>query len=279
MALWSAAAAAQPSLDTTWLDDRGVPIAVPASPRRIVSILPSLTETVCAMKECQRLVGVDGASNFPAPVRALPRVGNGLEPNVEAIVALKPDLVLAAASSRAVRRLEALGLTVAVFEPRSYADVRRVASTLAKVLKAGQPQLVARDIEVGLAQAKRALPERANGLRIYFEVSRGPYAAGATSFLGETFTRLGLVNIVPRELGPFPKLNPEFVVRADPDVILIGEGSAQELQSRPGWASLRAVREGRVCTFTQPESDVLVRAGPRMGEGAQLIARCIADKA
>lgn len=264
---------------TATVDDRGVPLAITAPPRRIVSILPSLTETVCAMKECQRLVGVDVDSNFPPQLRDLPRVGNGLEPNVEAIVALKPDLVLAAASSRAVGRLESLGLKVAVFEPRSYADVRRVANTVAQVLQAGQPNLVMRELEGGIATALRTLPASAKGKRVYFEVSRGPYAAGATSFLGETLSRLGLVNVVPRELGPFPRLNPEFVVRADPDVILIGEGSAQEVQGRPGWASLRAVREGRVCTFTQAEGDVLVRAGPRMGEGARLIARCIADKA
>jgi iron complex transport system substrate-binding protein len=68
-------------------------------------------------------------------------------------------------------------------------------------------------------------------------------------------------------------------VRADPDLIMVGERSAQGLEQRPGWASIRAVREGRICRFKAAESDVLVRPGPRMGEAAQLMAKCLQDKA
>ncbi|MDZ4076292.1 MAG: helical backbone metal receptor, partial [Hylemonella sp.] len=100
-------------------DDRGEPVTLARPPQRIVSLLPSLTETVCALGECQRLVGRDRYSNHPASVRPLPQVGGGLDPSIEAIVALKPDLVLLATSSRAAQRLQSLGLTVAAFEPRS----------------------------------------------------------------------------------------------------------------------------------------------------------------
>ena len=116
-------------------------------------------------------------------------------------------------------------------------------------------------------------------MRVYFEVNNGPYAAGESSFIGETLTRLGVRNIVPASLGPFPKINPEYVVRANPDVIMVGERSATGLEQRPGWAGIRAVREGRICRFPAAESDVLVRPGPRMGEAARLMARCLADKA
>ena len=75
---------------------------------------------------------------------------------------------------------------------------------------------------------------RAKNTRVYFEVNSAPYAAGEVSFIGETLTRLGVRNIVPASLGPFPKLNPEFVVRADPDLIMVGERSAQGLEQRPG---------------------------------------------
>ena len=74
-------------------------------PQRIVSLLPSLTETVCALGACPRLVGLDRYSNWPESLKALPRVGGGLDPNIESIVALKPDLVLAAGSTRGVERL------------------------------------------------------------------------------------------------------------------------------------------------------------------------------
>ena len=82
-------------------DDRGRPVNLPKSPQRIVSILPSLTEMVCQLDQCQRLVGVDRYSTWPASIAKLPRVGGGLDPNIEAIVALRPDLVLAGTSSRA----------------------------------------------------------------------------------------------------------------------------------------------------------------------------------
>jgi iron complex transport system substrate-binding protein len=84
-------------------------------------------------------------------------------------------------------------------------------------------------------------------------------------------------NIVPASLGPFPKLNPEYVVRANPDLIMVSVRSAQGLEQRPGWAGIRAVREGRICRFSAEESDVLVRPGPRMDEAARLMAKCIAD--
>ncbi|RYF62016.1 MAG: ABC transporter substrate-binding protein, partial [Comamonadaceae bacterium] len=74
-------------------DDRGVAVRLAQPPQRIVSMLPSLTETVCELGACGRLVGVDRYSNWPGRVRTLPQVGGGLDPNVEAIVALKPDLV------------------------------------------------------------------------------------------------------------------------------------------------------------------------------------------
>jgi iron complex transport system substrate-binding protein len=113
---------------------------------------------------------------------------------------------------------------------------------------------------------------------VYVEVGRGPYAASESSFIGETLTRLGARNSVPGTLGPFPQLNPEFVVRADPDVIIVGGRSAQGLVLYPGWASMRAVREQRVCVLNPEQADVLVRAGPRLAEAAGLMARCLNEK-
>jgi iron complex transport system substrate-binding protein len=114
---------------------------------------------------------------------------------------------------------------------------------------------------------------------VYFEVNSGPYAAGESSFIGETLTRLGVKNIVPASLGPFPKLNPEFVVRANPDLIMVGDTTYIGMEQRPGWSGMRALREQRFCRFTPEQADMLVRPGPRMAEGARIMARCIADKA
>lgn len=267
-----------PALALQITDDRGAKVTLPAAPQRIVSLLPSLTETVCELGQCQRLVGVDRYSNHPAGVRTLPQVGGGLDPNIEAIVALKPDLVLMSVSSRASERLEALGLKVAALETKSHADVQRVLERVGVLLGVNDAQRVWRHIDAGVSAAAQSLPAQAKNLRIYFEVNRGPYAAGESSFIGETLTRLGVKNIVPTSLGPFPKLNPEYVVRANPDVIMISQRNVPGLPQRPGWAGIRAVREQRLCIFPAEQADILIRPGPRMAEGARLMAQCLADK-
>ena len=236
------------------VDERGVTVSLPQPPQRIVTLLPSLTEGVCALGACSRQVGVDNYSN-------------------------SPDAVLLAKSSRVTQRLEALGLKVLVLEPKSHADVRRVLDKLDQVLGTREAPNIWRAIDAGVSAAAQSLPASARGQRVYFEVNSAPYAAGESSFIGETLARLGMKNIVPASLGPFPKLNPEYVVRANPDLIMVSVRSAAGMEQRPGWSGIRAVREGRICRFDAAQSDVLVRPGPRMDEAARLMARCIAEKA
>ena len=259
-------------------DDRGVLVTLTQSPLRIVSLLPSLTETVCELGRCDRLVGVDRYSNYPDSVQKLVQLGGGLDPNIEAIVALKPDVVLMAKSSRAGERLEALGLKVVALEPKTHADVQRVMLKIGALLEVPDAQRIWRDIDAGVSAAARSLPPSVRGLRVYFEVNQGPYAAGESSFIGETLSRFGVSNIVPAKLGPFPKLNPEFVVRANPTLIMVSQSNVNGLQARPGWHSIRALREGRLCVFSTQEANVMVRPGPRMAEAARLMAQCIARK-
>jgi len=259
-------------------DDRGVMVTLTQSPLRIVSLLPSLTETVCELGRCDRLVGVDRYSNYPDSVQKLVQVGGGLDPNIEAIVALKPDVVLMAKSSRAGERLEALGLKVVALEPKTHADVQRVMLKIGALLEVPDAQRIWRDIDAGVSAAARSLPPSVRGLRVYFEVNQGPYAAGESSFISETLSRFGVRNIVPAKLGPFPKLNPEFVVRANPTLIMVSQSNVNGLQARPGWHSIRALREGRLCVFSTQEANVMVRPGPRMAEAARLMAQCIARK-
>jgi iron complex transport system substrate-binding protein len=260
-------------------DDRGTVVSFDRAPQRIVSLLPSLAETVCELGHCQRLVGVDRYTNWPESVKALPRVGGGLDPNIEQIVALRPDVVLMATSSRAGDRLRALGVKVVALEPKTHADVQRVMLKIGQLLEVQDAQRIWRAIDAAVMAAAQSLPAGVRGTRVYFEVNPGPYAAGESSFIGETLTRLGVKNIVPASLGPFPKLNPEYIVRANPDLIMVGERSVDGMTQRPGWHSLRAMRGQHVCVFPADESDTLVRPGPRMAEGARIMARCLASKA
>lgn len=271
--VWTALSASA----TTVLDDRQQTIHIPAAPQRIVSLLPSLTETVCVLGRCERLVGVDRYSNWPASVRSVPVVGGGLDPSIERIVALKPDLVLAAGSTRGAERLEALGLKVLRLEPRNHADAQRVFMAVGQALHLsdGDVQRAWQRIEADVKTAVGGLSPAARSMRVYVEVSPTPHGASESSFIGETLQRMGVGNILPARLGPFPQVNPEFVVLAQPDVILVGDSSRDSLLKRPGWSRLSAIQQQRVCVLTPAESDMLVRAGPRMAEGVRLMVACL----
>ena len=259
------------------IDDRGVALRFEASPARIVTLLPSLTETLCELGGCARLVATDRYSNWPAAVQALPKLGGLEDTQVERLFALKPDLVLVSKSARVIDRLEALGLRVMALESQSLADTQRAAAALATVL--GQPQaggeMMAR-LDARIHAAAARIPPAWRGARVYFEVSAAPFAAGESSFVGEVLKRLGLGNAVPAVLGPFPKLNPEFVVRAQPDLIMASRDNAQGMARRPGWDKLRALVLGHVCAFDPVRNDVLVRPGPRLAKAAEIMADCVA---
>lgn len=251
-------------------------------PGRIVSLLPSLTEIVCALDACDRLVGTDRYSNHPPQVLRLPKVGGGVDPSVEAVLALKPDLVLAAHSTRANGRLRELGLRVLELEPRSLADLHNALLVLGHTLDAAAGRQRGQRLWDGLdgqiLAVARALPPSARGARVYFEASGGDwggYAAGPGSFTDDILRRMNLVNIVPMGQGPYPKINPEFVVRQAPDVIVLGQRQAAGVAQRPGWAGLPVVRGQRVCALSSADADMLVRAGPRVVQAAQLLRACV----
>jgi iron complex transport system substrate-binding protein len=275
--LFSAKPCAAQSTAISLQDDRGAVLQLAAPPQRIVSLLPSLTESVCALGACARLVGTDQFSNWPASVLKLPKLGGLDDAQIERIVALKPDLVLAATSARVIDRLEGLGVKVMVLESRNHADVKRSLSLLAQVL--GTPNEAApvwSRIQADITAAAARVPASMRGQRAYFEADATPYAAGASSFIGETLTRLGLANVVPEALGPFPKLSPEFVVRAQPDVVMANARSVADMPKRPGWLALRALKRGAACGFDPASYEMLIRPGPRMGEAALVLSACLA---
>lgn len=271
--LSAAAMAAEPIVVR---DDRGNERRFAAPPRRVVSMLPSLTETVWVLGGGARLVGVDRYSNWPAGVAQLPHLGGLDDAQIEAIAALKPDVVLASTSSRAVERLEALGFLVVQLKSETYADVRHTLDVVARLLgtpEAGEREWAQLQHEIDAAAAR--VPPAMRGQHVYFEVGEGPYAAGAASFIGETLARLGLVNIVPRELGPFPKLNPEFIVRARPELIMGPLREQASMAERPGWANLPAIRLHAQCGFDSAIYEMMIRPGPRMGEAAGAVTDCL----
>jgi iron complex transport system substrate-binding protein len=257
-------------------DDRGTEHRFDALPQRIVTLLPSLTETAWVLGVGPRLVGVDRFSNWPADIAALPRLGGLDDAQIEALARLKPDVVLASTSARSLDKLESLGFRVLRLKSETHADVRRTLGLVAQLL--GTPEAGERvwvQLEGQIAAAAARVPAPLKGQRVYFEIGGGPYAAGTTSFIGETLSRLGMANIVPPDLGPFPKLNPEFVVRARPDLIMGVQREQAALLARPGWQAIPAVHGQRVCGFASADYETLIRPGPRLGEAAALLAGCL----
>ena len=255
-------------------DDRGSEVRLASPVQRVISMLPSLTESVCALGKCSVLVGVDRFSNWPKSVEALPKLGGIADANIEGIVRLKPDLVLVEKSSPLIARLQSLGISVMAFDVQSMADVQRTLRQLDTVLGSAESGAVWDRIQLDIARANRALSPSQKAARVYFEINAAPFAAGKTSFIGELLDRLGMQNIATEKMGAFPKINPEFVVQSKPDLIMSTEASPKQLAQRPGWKSIPAIQANRVCFFSAAQADVLVRPGPRTGEAAALIADC-----
>lgn len=247
-------------------------------PERIASLLPSLTETVCGLQACNRLVIVDRYSDWPGGVARLPKAGGLEDADVERIVSERPDVVLLAHAPRLEERLRSLGLDVFEFETETYAAIGRNVLTIGAML--GVPkraELLNRQIQRSVEEISTATRNRLVGRAplVYFEVDPAPYGAGPQSFIGEMLGRTGARNIVTADLGPFPKLNPEYIVRANPDVIFTSPAEASQLAERPGWDRIRAVKEHRICSFLPETRDTIVRPGPRVAAGFKALSDCL----
>jgi iron complex transport system substrate-binding protein len=212
-------------------------------------------------------------------VKGLPQVGGIDDANIERIVALRHDLVLLRPRSRAAEPLERLGIKVLALDAKTHADMRRVMETVARATgRPGAGEAFWRKLDAGLDAARERVPAAWRGRRVYFEVHGGMAAASESSFIGETLARLGLANAVPGTLGPFPRMSPEFVVRADPDVLMIPAlGEISAMAGRPGWSAMSAIQRGRVCSFASARFDLMMRPGPRLDEAADAIVGCLAS--
>jgi iron complex transport system substrate-binding protein len=259
-------------------DDLGRDVRFDRPPLRVISLLPSITETVCALDACGRLVATDRYSNWPPQVGALPKAGGLDDAEIELIVSLKPDLVLLSRSQRITDRLADLGIKTFALNSDRYADIAHNIRVIGEILglderARGLNESIAANVQSIAASAHRAHSGTAPS--VYFEVDTAPYAAGPASFIGELLSQLGAHNIVSADLGAFPKLNPEYVVQHNPDVIFVSSSEAAHLAARPGWASIRAVRERRFCSFSAEVDDTIVRPGPRVADGMRALADCL----
>jgi len=277
LALLSSAAATAYPLTVT--DDLGRSVTLTKKPLRIVALLPSHTETLFAIGAGAQLVGVDIYSNYPTAANTLPKVGSGFQPNIEAIVALKPDLVLAdeSSGSRLTEKLAAAGLTVYGGTAQTYNEVFEKIAVLGKLTdhETGALKLITKmrsELNV-LSASVMKLPK----VSTYYEIDPTPYSVGPNSFIGVLIGKAGGQTIIPGSLGDFPKIAPELIVKSNPQV-MIGLTLA-EARNRPGWNTLGAVKAGRIFKTTPEQDDALSRPGPRLPDALRTLIRLIHPEA
>ena len=263
----------------TVVDDLGRPVILERPAQRIVSMVPSHTEAVCALERCDALVGRDTFSNHPARVVDLPDLGSAFSPDLEALIALEPDLVLVDEYSGLAQALAPFGIAVYAGTPQQLEHVFVLFERLGRLLDA-RTEAAALTAAVRAridAVAARTAPLEATS--VYYELDASPYSVGPDGFIGTLIALAGGDNIVGAELGEFPLLDPEYIVAADPHVIILGDApygeSLETLRARPGWSDLSAVAHGRVVELTAEQVDMISRPGPRLGEAVELLARIL----
>lgn len=274
--------AGQPGFPLALSDASGVEHRLEERPQRLVSVAPSITENVFALQAGDRLVGVSDWDNYPAEVAQIERIG-GLEPNLEKILSLEPDLVLAQVSvnDNSIQALRDAGLNVLVLPSvKTFEDAYEVLRMLGQALGAQeQAEAVIREMEAKKAEitAKVADVSEAEKVRVWAEVSPDLHTAGSGTFIDDLIRLAGGINIAAGVEG-WGQMSEEQVIAAQPDVIITtygyytAEPIEQLISSRKGWQDVPAVRGGRIYDL---DNDILSRPGPRLVEGLSKLAQCL----
>ncbi len=256
-------------------------VVVPARPTAIVSLSPSATEMLFAVGAGGQVVAVDSFSDYPegTPITDL----SGFRPNLEAIAAYAPDLVvMARGPDEIVSGLQALGIPVLVFEAaldleNAYQQMLSIGTATGHADGAGS--LVA-SLQEEIAQLVDRYADPGRELTFYHEISDSFFSATSGTFIGAVYALFGLENIAdpadPDGAG-YPQLSAEYVLESDPDIIFYGCAewcgtTAESIAERPGWNELQAVDSGRLF---EVDDDLSSRWGPRLIQFARLIGETL----
>lgn len=260
-------------------DDAGLEARRPAA--RIVSLLPSVTDILVALGARDRLVARTDYDTDPE-LGLLPSVGGGLNPSLERLTALRPELVVGWSSDRSLDQLVRLG--VAVYRPQSQtlADMRCTILQLGRALgleTSADSLAVSIDSELqGVRRAVRGRPRPSVFYVVWFDP---PMTAGPGTFIDELIDIAGGQNVFADAPSPWPTVSLEGIVRRQPALVIVPRGErgaegSNRLRSAPGWRDLRAVRAGRVMKV---DADLFNRPGPRVGKAARTLARLLHPEA
>ena len=261
-------------------------IVIDEKPEKLVSLMPSNTEIVFALGLGEALVGVSDYDNYPKEATEKEKVG-GMEFNVEKIISLNPDVVLAHASSAhnstdGLQQIRDAGIDVVVVNDAStFEDVYKSMEMIGQATGAGTEadKLVA-DMKERLAaiKEKAAAISDSDKKSVYIEVSEEPnlFTTGKNTFMQEMLDTINANNIISEE--GWIQVDQEAVIAANPDVIITTYGAYSEkspidqINSRKGWQELKAVKEKQIVDV---DSDMVTRSGPRLVEGVEAVAKAV----
>ena len=257
-------------------DDFGDTLSLRVSPRRIVSLNPATTELFFALGAGDRLVGRSHFDRYPVAAMAVADLGNGMQPNVESVLGVRPDLVVLYASNAnrdAAARLRAAGVATLTLRSDHIEDFRRTVRVFGRVLgDSARAETVVDSVDRTLSRVRNAT-QGATRPTIFWKAWDSPVIAiGGGSFLSELVDIAGGKNIYGDDPRSAFDVTIEDVVRRDPDVVLGGPESAARMRAVPAWKALRAVREGRVLVV---DTILVGRPGIRLGEAAVSLARLL----
>jgi len=249
-------------------------------PQRIISLIPSATETIVALGAADRFVARTEFDVDPA-LAHLPSVGEGLTPSLEQLAVLEPDLVVAwpdNASRTVIGRLEEFGVRIYTPQVQSLADLRAATQELGRILglEDAADSLV-NVIGSGLRSVRDAVAARDPTSVFYVVWYDPPTTSGSGTFIDELIELVGGRNVFADAPGLWPQVSMEEVVRRQPDIILVSQTEStpidlERFATSVGWRELRAVREGRVI---QVDANLYNRPGPRVAEAARELANLL----
>lgn len=258
-------------------DEAGNFVTLNAEPQRIVSLAPSHTEILCALGLGDRLVGVTTYCNFPPDVADKPMVGGFSDVDLEQVVGLAPNLVLASTIhlTEVVPRLEELGITVFVVNPPTVLAVLDSILTIGFIT--GQARTAAALVAEMQERIDAVLEAIAGATKpeVFWELGPELYTAGPGSFIDDLITLAGGVNVAADVQSQWPQLSVEAIIMKDPEIVVLADHNygetAEMVAARPGWAAVTAVKERRVVELTN--DDIFSRPGPRIAEALEFLAR------
>jgi iron complex transport system substrate-binding protein len=264
----------------TFVDDLGRKVFLAQAPTRVVSLAPSITEILYAIGLNDEIVGVSEFCDYPPAAIQKPKVGYA-HPNIEVIVTLRPDLVLAPrAFLRAdlLAKLEQLKIPTFIVDPESFEEIPSRIQTVGRILnRTSSADGVAMAMRQRIA-AIRSKMETVTAVRVLYVLNSQPLiTVGPGSYIHQVINAAGGSNIASKTTVPYPRLNMETVLKEDPEIIIFPIGKAEgiplsEQQEWLRWTSVSAVKQGRL---HQIPADVLNRPGPRIVEGLEALARII----